>query len=133
MKLTEQQQQILDGAQGETMAKVMKTMVMYGEAFEAEKMVPVTSKHNHLVTSFGLKVSTTPVSSANTAPTLHSPFAFRTMPYVSPADTPRTAAAKTHAPRPQRKLTTKPIGCTSTKTGGEYDVRSPSVATSWSV
>ena len=56
MKLTEQQQQILDGAQGETMAKVMKTMVMYGEAFEAEKMVPVTSKHNHLVTSFGLKV-----------------------------------------------------------------------------
>ncbi|MBO7738469.1 MAG: DUF521 domain-containing protein [Clostridia bacterium] len=56
MKLTEQQQQILDGAQGETMAKVMKTMVMYGEAFEAETMVPVTSKHNHLVTSFGLKV-----------------------------------------------------------------------------
>ena len=56
MKLTEQQQQILDGAQGETMAKVMKTMVMYGEAFEAEKMVSVTSKHNHLVTSFGLKV-----------------------------------------------------------------------------
>ncbi len=56
MKLTEQQQQILDGARGETMAKVMKTMVMYGDAFEAEKMVPVTSKHNHLVTSFGLKV-----------------------------------------------------------------------------
>ena len=56
MKLTEQQQQILDGAQGETMAKVMKTMVMYGEAFEAETMVPVTSKHNHRVTSFGLKV-----------------------------------------------------------------------------
>ena len=56
MQLTEKQQQILDGAQGETMAKVMKTMVMYGEAFGAEKLVPITSKHNHLVTSFGLKV-----------------------------------------------------------------------------
>ena len=56
MQLTEKQQQILDGAQGETMAKVMKTMVMYGEAFGAEKLVPITSKNNHLVTSFGLKV-----------------------------------------------------------------------------
>ena len=56
MKLTEKQQEILDGAQGETMAKVMKTLVMYGEAFGAEDMVPVTSKYNHLVTSFGLGV-----------------------------------------------------------------------------
>ncbi len=56
MKLTEEQQAILDGAQGETMAKVMKTQVMYGEAFGAEKMVPVTSEYNHLVTSFGLKL-----------------------------------------------------------------------------
>ena len=29
---------------------------MYGDAFEAEKLVPITSKYNHLVTSFGLKV-----------------------------------------------------------------------------
>lgn len=56
MKLTEKQQEILNGAQGETMAKVMKTLVMYGEAFGAEEMVPVTSKYNHLVTSFGLGV-----------------------------------------------------------------------------
>lgn len=56
MLLTEEQQQILDGAKGETMAKVMKTLVTYGEVFGAEKMVPVTSKYNHLVTSFGLKV-----------------------------------------------------------------------------
>ena len=56
MLLTKEQQAILDGAQGETMAKVMKTMVMYGEAFEAEKLVPITSEYNHLVTSFGLKV-----------------------------------------------------------------------------
>ena len=56
MILTKEQQTILDGEQGETMAKIMKTMVMFGDAFGAEKMVPVTSKHNHLVTSFGLKV-----------------------------------------------------------------------------
>ena len=56
MILTQEQQAILDGAKGETMAKVMKTLVMYGDAFEAEKLVPVTSKYNHLVTSFGLKV-----------------------------------------------------------------------------
>ena len=56
MILTKEQQAILNGEQGETMAKIMKTMVMFGDAFGAEKMVPVTSKHNHLVTSFGLKV-----------------------------------------------------------------------------
>lgn len=56
MKLTDEQQAILDGSQGETMAKVMKTQVMFGEAFGAEKMVPVTSEYNHLVTSFGLKL-----------------------------------------------------------------------------
>ena len=54
--LTDEQQAILDGSKGSTMAKVMKTLVMFGEAFGAEKMVPVTSKYNHLVTSFGLGV-----------------------------------------------------------------------------
>ena len=58
MILTDKQQQILDGKQGDVMAKVMKTLVMYGEAFGAEKMIDVTSKHNHLVTSFGLKMIT---------------------------------------------------------------------------
>ncbi len=56
MILTAEQQAILNGEKGETLAKVMKTMVMYGEAFGAEKLVPITSKYNHLVTSFGLKV-----------------------------------------------------------------------------
>ena len=56
MLLTKEQQAILDGEHGETLAKVMKTLVMYGDAFEAEKLVPITSKYNHLVTSFGLKV-----------------------------------------------------------------------------
>ena len=56
MILTAEQQAILNGEQGETLAKVMKTLVMYGEAFHAEKLVPISSKYNHLVTSFGLKV-----------------------------------------------------------------------------
>ena len=56
MILTNEQQAILNGEKGETLAKVMKTLVMYGDAFEAEKLVPITSKYNHLVTSFGLKV-----------------------------------------------------------------------------
>ena len=56
MYLTDEQQAILDGSRGETMAKVMKTLVMYGDAFGADKMVPVTSEYNHLVTSFGLKM-----------------------------------------------------------------------------
>ena len=56
MILTPEQQAILDGAKGEVQAKVMKTLVMYGEAFGADKLVPVTSQYNHLVTSFGLKM-----------------------------------------------------------------------------
>ncbi len=56
MILTDEQQAILNGEKGDTLAKVMKTLVMYGDAFEAEKLVPITSEYNHLVTSFGLKV-----------------------------------------------------------------------------
>ncbi len=56
MILTKEQEAILNGEKGETLAKVMKTLVMYGDAFEAERLVPITSKYNHLVTSFGLKV-----------------------------------------------------------------------------
>ena len=56
MYLTAEQEAILNGSKGETMAKVMKTLVMYGETFGADKMVPVTSEYNHLVTSFGLKM-----------------------------------------------------------------------------
>ena len=55
MQLTKEQQAILNGEQGEVLAKVMETLIKYGEVFGAEKMVPVTGKHNHLVTSFGLK------------------------------------------------------------------------------
>ena len=56
MILTPEQQAILDGSKGEVHSKVMKTLVMYGEAFGADRLVPVTSTYNHLVTSFGLKM-----------------------------------------------------------------------------
>lgn len=56
MILTPEQQALLDGAKGEVMAKVVKTLVMYGDTFGAERMVPVTSKYGHTVISFGLKV-----------------------------------------------------------------------------
>ena len=55
MELTKEQQEILDGKNGETMAKVMRTLIQFGDLFGATKMVPVSSKYNHLVTSFGLK------------------------------------------------------------------------------
>ena len=58
MYLTDEQQAMLNGEQGEVMAKVMETLVRYGELFGAKRLVPVTSRHNHLVTSFGLKMMT---------------------------------------------------------------------------
>lgn len=56
MKLTQEQQAILDGARGETMAKVVETLVAYGETFRAERMVPITGKYGHTVISFGLGI-----------------------------------------------------------------------------
>ena len=58
MILTKEQQALLDGEQGETMAKIVKTLVMYGEAFGAEKMVPITNEYGHTVISFGIGVMT---------------------------------------------------------------------------
>ncbi len=55
MNFTKEQQEILDGKKGEILAKVMETMVRYGELFGADSMVKITSQYNHLVTSFGLK------------------------------------------------------------------------------
>ena len=55
MNLTPEQQALLDGSKGEVMAKVVKTLVMYGDAFGAERMVPITSEYGHTVISFGLK------------------------------------------------------------------------------
>ncbi len=56
MILTEEQKAIYEGSKGETMQKVMETVIRYGELFGARRLVPVTSEYNHLVTSFGLKM-----------------------------------------------------------------------------
>ncbi len=56
MILTPEQQAMLNGEQGEIMAKIVRTLVMYGDAFGAERMVPVTSQYGHTVISFGLEV-----------------------------------------------------------------------------
>lgn len=52
MKLTTEEKEILNGSQGETMAKIMKTLVMFGDMAGAKRLVPVTHE-GHLVTSFG--------------------------------------------------------------------------------
>jgi len=56
MKLTDEQKAILDGSQGPVKAKVMETIVRYGDMFEASELVKVTHGQGHLVTSFGLSL-----------------------------------------------------------------------------
>lgn len=58
MQLNEELQAVLDGEKGATLKKVLQTMMRYGELFGADAMVPITSRYNHLVTSFGLKALT---------------------------------------------------------------------------
>ena len=53
MKLTPEEKQILAGSQGETMAKILKTVVDFGDVFGATKLVPITHS-SHFVTSFGI-------------------------------------------------------------------------------
>lgn len=55
MKLTTEEKEILNGSQGETMAKIMKTLVMFGDMAGAKRLVPVTHE-GHLVTSFGISL-----------------------------------------------------------------------------
>ncbi len=56
MILTKEQEALLNGEKGEVMAKIMKTLVMFGDTFGAQRLVPVTSKYGHTVISYGLKV-----------------------------------------------------------------------------
>lgn len=55
MELTDELRDMLLDKNPNTMSRVLDTMVKYGKLFDAEKMVPISSKYNHLVTSFGLK------------------------------------------------------------------------------
>jgi hypothetical protein len=45
MQLTNEQQAILDGAEGEAMARCLRTLVRYGEAFDAPRLVQIKSAH----------------------------------------------------------------------------------------
>ncbi len=56
MKLTDEQLAVLNGSEGEVKAKVMETIVRYGDMFEADELVKVTHGEGHLVTSFGLSL-----------------------------------------------------------------------------
>ena len=56
MKLTKEEQDILNGAQGEVMQQIMETVVRFGDIFEAPRLVPVTHHQGHLVTSFGIGI-----------------------------------------------------------------------------
>ncbi len=56
MQLTPEQMDILAGKQGEVMAKIMETVVMFGDIFEAKRLIPVTHHDGHLVTSFGINL-----------------------------------------------------------------------------
>ena len=54
MLLTDEQQKILNGSQGEVKAKIMETIVRFGDIFDAPRLIKVTHKDGHLVTSFGI-------------------------------------------------------------------------------
>ena len=54
MYLTDEEMAILRGEKGDTLAKVMETIVRFGDIFDAPKLVPVTHHEGHLVTSFGI-------------------------------------------------------------------------------
>ncbi len=52
MALTPEEQAILNGEQGPTLQKVMRSVVTYGQIFEADRLVPISGAP-HMVTSFG--------------------------------------------------------------------------------
>lgn len=58
MELSEEERNILARKEGETKAKMMECLVRYGDIFHAKRMVKVTHRQGHLVTSFGLQLLT---------------------------------------------------------------------------
>ena len=52
MNLEPEQERLLKGEEGRAMAKAMETVVRYGEAFGAKRLVPITS--GHLAGTFGI-------------------------------------------------------------------------------
>jgi predicted aconitase len=53
MELTQEEKDILQGKQGDAMAKALKSIVLYGEAFGAKRLVPIEAPI-HVVTSMGM-------------------------------------------------------------------------------
>ena len=53
MILNEELKAVQRGEQGEAMAKVLNTLIMYGEAFGAKRMVKITGKMGHAVIGTG--------------------------------------------------------------------------------
>ncbi len=49
MKITKEQRDIIRGSRGETMARVMKTVALYGQTQGAERLVPITSSYDHFI------------------------------------------------------------------------------------
>ena len=58
MMLSQEEREILEGKQGKTKAKMMECLVRYGDIFHAKRMIKVTHREGHLVTSFGLQLLT---------------------------------------------------------------------------
>lgn len=57
MKLTSEEKAILDGKKGDTLRKVLESVVWYGEIFGADRLIDITHG-SHLVTSFGIPMLT---------------------------------------------------------------------------
>lgn len=58
MELTQDQLDLLNGRQGETVAKMMEVVVRYGDCFNAKRLVKITHRKGHFVTSFGINMIT---------------------------------------------------------------------------
>lgn len=58
MKLGPNLVKILKGEEGETKRKILETLVIYGDTFNAKRMVKITHGEGHLVTSFGTPIIT---------------------------------------------------------------------------
>lgn len=54
MELNSEQIEILEGKKGETMRKMLETLVLFGDIFDAKRLIKVTHSEGHLVTSFGI-------------------------------------------------------------------------------
>ncbi|BEG99453.1 aconitase X [Bacteroides sedimenti] len=53
MELTQEEKEILQGKQGEVMVKVLKPIVVYGEAFGAKRLLPIKNPI-HVVTGMSM-------------------------------------------------------------------------------